>query len=153
MKASYALLAITNLLLMLVTALAGLMVNGRDGFSRHFLLGMLTCFFTCFVHIVLFMYFVVQEKIIAQSIRQLDIDVSYHPRIQTIKSRALRLSLSGIVSILLSGALGAAIEMSLSPNIHLGVAFGAILINAVVFYFQYALIHDYGEVFHAAFGE
>ncbi|MCG8404875.1 MAG: hypothetical protein MI923_06730 [Phycisphaerales bacterium] len=153
MKASYALLATANLLLMMLTAVIGFQVDGEKGFSRHFLLGVMACLFTCFVHIVLFMYFVVQEKVLAQAIRQHDLDISYHPQIQAFKSRALRLSLLGILSVIVTGSLGAAIEIRLDPGVHLVSAFVAILINAIVFYFQYALVHDYGGMFHAAFGE
>ena len=43
MKASYPLLAISNLLLMVITAVVGLMVSGEESlFMRHMLLGVLT---------------------------------------------------------------------------------------------------------------
>ncbi|MFQ5503106.1 MAG: hypothetical protein ACE5EQ_12555, partial [Phycisphaerae bacterium] len=80
MKASYAILALSNLSLMAVTATVGLMVQGQAGFARHFLLGLLTGLFTCFVHVILFMYFVVQEKIVTQSILHHGRTASRNPR-------------------------------------------------------------------------
>jgi len=154
MKASYLLLSISDLLLMVLTAGVGLMVGGHEGlFARHFLLGVLTALYTCFVHIVLFMYFVVQEKIVTQSILHHALDAAYSPRVQAIKGRALKLSALGIVSILVTVGLGAAIGIAAGPTAHLVAAFAALLVNAVVFYLQYVLIVEYGGVSRAAFGE
>ena len=153
MKVSFGLLAGANLLLMVVTAAVGLRVDGETGFARHFLLGVLTGMFTCFVHIVLFMYFVVQAKIVSQSVLQRDIDASYEGRIQGLKSRALRLSLIGIGSILVTIGLGAAIGIYVESGVHLVAAFGAVSVNAIVFMLQHALVCECGGLFHAAFGE
>lgn len=153
MKASYAILALSNLSLMAVTATVGLMVQGQAGFARHFLLGLLTGLFTCFVHVILFMYFVVQEKIVTQSILHHGLDVSYSPRVQRFKSRALRLSIAGIAAILITIWLGAAIGVSIRAEVHLVAAFTAVFINAIVFFFQYELIRKYGALHRSAFGE
>jgi len=154
MKASYPLLAISNLLLMIVTAVVGLMVSGEESyFMRHMLLGVLTAMYTCFVHIVLFMYFVVQEKIVAQSILHHELDVAYSPRLQSLKWRALKLSGVGIVAILVTAGLGAATDIASGPTAHLVAAFAAICLHGVLFYLQYALIDECGDTTRAAFGE
>jgi len=153
MKPSYGILALSDLLLMAITATTGLMVHGQAGFARHFLLGILTGLFTCLVHVVLFMYFVVQEKIVTQSILHHGLDATYSPRVQKFKSRALRLSCVGIVAVLITIWLGAAIGVSIRAEVHLVVAFAAVFTNAIVFFFQYVLIHEYGELHRAAFGE
>lgn len=153
MKTSYALLAVANLLLMAMTAGFGLWVEGRHGFARHFLLGVLTGLFTCFVHVVLFIYFVVQEKIITQSILHHGLDSAYSSRAQAFKARALRLSMIGVGSIILTSALGAAVGIAVDSEPHLVAAFATMLLNAVVFFRQYSLLHDYGEMFGVAFGE
>ena len=154
MKASYPLLAISNLLLMVVTAVVGLMVSGEESlFMRHMLLGVLTAMYTCFVHIVLFMYFVVQEKIVTQSILHHNLNVAYSPRMQSLKGRALKLSGLGIAGILTTSGLGAAIGIASGPTTHLVAAFTTICLLGVVFYLQYLLIVECGRVTQAAFGE
>lgn len=153
MKANYALLAAANLTLMAVTAVVGLIVDGRDGFARHFLLGVMTGLFTCFVHVVLFMYFVVQEKIVTQSILQHDLDAVYSAKVQGMKSRALHLSAIGIFAVLLASGLGAAIGIYVGSTPHLFAAFACMFVNAVLFVFQYALIVEYGDMFRTAFNE
>ncbi|MCA9254077.1 MAG: hypothetical protein KDA33_00500 [Phycisphaerales bacterium] len=153
MKASFLLFAVSNLLLMATTAVAGLLVSGSEGYLRHFLLGVLTALFTCFVHIVLFMYFVVQQKIMEQAVAQDGLDPSFAQRVQVCKSRALRLSAVGMASVVITSLLGATIESGVSPDIHLIAAFTTIFINAFLFYFQFALLDAYRTVFRAAFNE
>ena len=109
MKASFALLAVCNVTLLALTAVMGLSVEGADGFARHFLLGLLAAFYACFVQVVVFMYFVVQEKVVRQSALSGGVAVAFHERMLAFKSRALRLSLAGIGSILITVGLGASI--------------------------------------------
>lgn len=153
MKASFLLFALSNLLLMATTAVTGLMVSGSEGFDRHFLLGVLTALFTCFVHIVLFMYFVVQQKIMEQAVAQDGLDPSFSERVQQCKSRALKLSAVGMTTIVLTSLLGATIESGVAPEIHFVAAFATIFINAFVFYLEFSLLDAYRTIFHAAFNE
>lgn len=153
MKASFLLFALSDLFLMATTAVTGMMVSGNTGYTRHFLLGVLTALFTCFVHIVLFMYFVVQKKIMEQAVANDGLDPSFAHRVQECKTRALRLSAVGMVTIVLTSLLGASIETGLPPKVHLIVAFSTIFINAFIFYFQFVLLDAYRTIFRAAFNE
>jgi len=153
MKPSFLLLAGANLLLMATTAVTGLLVLGADGYMRHFLLGMLTALFTGFVHIVFFMYFVVQQKIMDQAMVSEGLDTSFGERVQSCKSRALRLSATGMVTIVATSLLGASIESGVAPEIHLAVAFVTIFANAILFFLEYVLLDEYRSIFRAAFDE
>lgn len=153
MKSSYLILAFCNVALMGLTAAMGLAVQGAAGFERHFLLGVLSGMFACFVHIVGFMYFVVQEKIIRQAALTTGLDVAFHEEAMRIKSRSIRLSMLGIGSILLTVALGAAIGIYVPPAAHLLAAFAAIGVNMLVTFFQYTLIDEYCRVHQRAFPE
>lgn len=152
MKFSYALLAICNLLLMGLTATLGLQVVGAEGFSRHFLLGVLTGMFTCFVHIVAFMYFAVQGKIMQQAVNG-GLDATHHRQTIELKARALRVSLCGIGAILVVIALGAAIGIYASPMAHLITAFACLALQGWLAVRHYILIDEYARVFQNAFGE
>lgn len=153
MKTSYAILAACNLLLIGLTLAMGFAVQGQEGFTRHFLLGILTAMFTCFIHVVYFVYFIVQDKIITQSILNAGLDAHFGEQITKLKSRALKLSMSGIVTIILASSLGAASDIYVRPLTHGIAACVALAANAIVFYFQYILLHEYREVFRSAFNE
>lgn len=153
MKASFLLFAFADLFLMATTAVTGMMVSGSVGYPRHFMLGVLTAMFTCFVHIVLFMYFVVQQKIMEQSVANDGLDVSFAQRVQFCKSRALRLSAVGMFTIVLTSLLGASIESGVAPEVHFAAAFATMFVNAFLFYFQFSLLDAYRTIFHAAFNE
>ncbi|MBK8267834.1 MAG: hypothetical protein IPK83_05830 [Planctomycetes bacterium] len=153
MKISFTLFAIVDLLLLALTAAMGLLVDAQQGYTRHVLLGVLAALFTCFVHVVLFMYFVVQDKIITQSIQHHDLDAAFSHRIRRMKSVALRWSMCGIAAILLTAALGASIDTGISIGLHQVAAFSAMIIEAIAFYFQLVLLGDYQDLFKDAFGE
>lgn len=128
-------------------------MEGAEGFARHFLLGLLAAFFGCFVQVVVFMYFVVQEKVVRQSALAGDVTAEFHERMLSFKSRALRLSLAGIGSILLTVGLGAGIGIVVGPTAHLVAAFAALGINGITAVLHYALLHEYGREARAAFAE
>lgn len=153
MKISFALFAIADLLLLGLTAVMGLMVEAQTGYTRHVLLGVLAGMFTCFVHVVIFMYFVVQEKIITQSIQHHNLDAAFSNRIKRMKSLALRFSMGGVATILITAGLGAAIDTGIPVGAHQIAAFSAMAIEAIVFYSQLALLGDYQGLFAEAFGE
>ncbi len=153
MKPSYALLASANLLLLALTAACGFLVDGQSGWPRHFLLGVLSGLFTCFVHVIFFTYFMVQEKIFAQAILHHDLDPSHHARVRAHKLRALLLSLAGILTILATSGLGAAVGIYVPTAVHSAAALAGMATSAVVFYAQYALLGEHRGLFRDAFGE
>src|SRR5437016_4196185 len=111
MKPSFVLLAGTDLVLLVLTAGLGFQVRGTERFLQHFLLGLLSSLFTCFVHVVYFMYFVIQGKIMNQAALAGGVESSLLIRTNSLKSRALRVSMLGICAILLAVGLGAAIDV------------------------------------------
>ncbi|HWL95527.1 MAG TPA: hypothetical protein VNT79_18560 [Phycisphaerae bacterium] len=153
MKISHALFAVVDLLLLALTAGIGFQVEGTTGYTRHVLLGVLAALFTCFVHVVLFMYFVVQEKIVAQAILHHGLAGEFGGPVRRLKSRALRWSMSGIGMILVTSALGSGLDSAFSVRIHLAAAFAAIFVEGVAFYFQFLLLDEYRRLFREAFGE
>jgi hypothetical protein len=153
MKASFALLAICNVALLALTAVMGLGVDGAEGFGKHFLLGLLAALYACFVQVVAFMYFVVQEKIVRQSALAGDVPPPFHERMLAFKFRALRLSLAGIGSIIVAVGLGAGIGIYVSATAHLVAAFAALGINGWTAIAHYGLLHEYRQEAQVEFGE
>lgn len=153
MKASFTLLAIVDLLILGLTAMVGLQVRGDELFAKHVLLGVLAAIFTCFLHIVAFMYFVVQEKIARQAVQFVGTDPSFHAAVIGFRGRMLRLAISGIGSIICVVALGAAVDIDLPSTPHLLAAFLSILLNAWICYRQLIVIAEYAVVRREFLGE
>ncbi len=144
-------LAIGDLAVMVVTAVTGLMVTGMDGWRRHFLLGLLTALYTCLVHVVAFMYFVVSGKIVEQAVGAGQAVRDDLQRVIALKSKALLASFAGIAAIITAAGFGAAIGSWVGPTAHLVAAFSAILINALVFIRQFTLIERNRRLFDGIF--
>jgi hypothetical protein len=153
MLPSFLLLAAADLALLGLTALLGLLVSGTDGFTRHFLLGVLAAMFTCFVHMVVFVYFIVQDKIMKQAHLHNNLAAMHVSETEAIKSRALRACVGGFASIIVAVAMGAAIGVFVSPEAHMVAAFAAIGINGSLFMYQYTLLVRYRDLFDRAFPE
>jgi len=153
MRNSFLILAGCNLLVMAVTFVLGMSVTpeGQDAFTRHFLMGLLTGLFTCFVHVVAFMYFVVCEKIVRQSVLSGQLGVVHAERAQRLKSRAIRLSMAGIGLIVLTTLFGGAAIARVDVRYHFASAILTIGATLVVFFRQYALIDEGGRNFEDAF--
>jgi len=143
--------ALSDLALMAIATGLGFTVVDDAYFARHFLLGLMTGLYTCFVHIVTFMYFVVCEKIIRQAVLSGQLTPEAQITATTLKSRAVRASLSGIASILLVIGFGGAIGTYVSPSIHRDTAFASLAINAAAFAWQFSLIRRNRRHFDAAF--
>jgi hypothetical protein len=153
MQLSFILLTVANTLLLVLTVCTGLGVEGRDGFSRHFLLGILAAFFTCFVHIVAFVYFIVQDKIVKQSILLNGLDAAYAGEVDRHKFRVLVASLAGISCTLVVAILGASGGVTRVGSWH---AIGGYILPALNLVFairQYREIGSYRLMFRRAFGE
>lgn len=139
-------------MLLCLTAAMGTTVTGAQNFARHFLLGILAALFTCFVHVLVFVYFMVQDKIVKQSILHHGLDVSFAAIVDRLKARALKLAMLGVASMILTTALGAADGTATASGAHFYAALGAIVLNAILFARQDAVIRENGELFMRAFG-
>ncbi len=159
MRFSFLLLAGANLLLLAVTAVVGLLVDGDAWFFQHFALGLLSAIYTCLVHVLVFTYFVVSLNVARQAVAQSRADPALLPAVHAGKSRALRAALAAIGATLVASGLGAIItEPSLARAWHVSVeahllsAFALIGVNFFAFVVQYAEIDRNVRRFEAAFG-
>lgn len=153
MRSSFILLTIADTLLLVLTICTGLGVAGTEGFSRHFLLGILAAFFTCFVHVVAFVYFIVQDKVVKQSILLNGLDAGYAREVDRHKIRVLAASMTGIGCVIVISILGGADGGSRMSTLHAVGGFALPAINLVLALAQYREIVAYGRMFRRAFGE
>ncbi len=152
MKPSLILLSLTNLAVMAIAAVTGLLVEGQHGYLRHSLLGVLTGLFTCLVHVIVFVYFIVQEKVFSQSVRLSGLEAGFAIEVRQIKLRVLLLSLCGIGSVHVVVGLGAVIDIYLGASPHAVAAFACLALNAFLFVRHYMLVDRYGRTRDRAFG-
>lgn len=152
MKANFLILAVGNLVVMCVTAVVGLSADGSDLRDRHVLLGLVTGLYTCFVHVITFMYFSVSGNIVKQAVGAGQVEAALHDRVIELKRRALRASATGILGIVVVVFLGGATVAALASWIHMIAAFAAIGLNGAMFAWQYSLIQQNRCLFDAAFG-
>lgn len=151
MRPSFVLLVIANTTLLILTAWTGTHVEGANGFSRHFLLGILAAFFTVFVHLVVFVYFIVQDKIVKQSVLLNGLDSKFAARVDRHKFVVLLASIGGICAVLVISILGGGGGTVLRWHGACGFALPAV--NLVIAVRQYVEIVAYGRTFREAFSE
>lgn len=144
MKSAFLILAGADVLLLGVTALAGFSVAGSEGFSRHFLLGLLAVLYTIFVHLVVFVYFMVSVRVVCQAIEQGAAQATGAATIQAGKSRAFRLVMTGVLYGIATAALGGlvtepgqAAAWGLSTGWHQFAGMGMLPLNLLLFAGEY----------------
>lgn len=153
MRKSFVILAIAALLVMGTTFVLGMSLTADDeaGHTRHTLMGVLTGMFTCFVHIVAFMYFVVCEKIIRQSVLSGQLTAAHAERAVAIKGKAIKTSMAGIGLMLLTILLGGAAIAQYDPRYHFVSAIVTLGGTLAVFARQFVLIDEGARNFEEAF--
>lgn len=147
MRLIFAILALTDLLLLGVTAVVGLMVEHDRWFFQHFALGVLSGIYTCFVHVVAFTYFVVVLKIVRQAVLDGSAPAAVAEEFARDKSLALRFAMVAVLATLITVGLGAlvtepsyAAAWGVSTGWHLIAAFGFVGINLIAFAAHFAAI-------------
>jgi len=149
-KASFTLLAATDLLLLGVTLILGLAASGsgepaRAGLlERHTLLGLAALLFTCFVHVIAFTYLVVFSRMAQEAVRDAGMDADGYAAVTDLKRRMGRWMAMGVFITLLTGATGSLVTggWRLDPIWHMAVAMIGWLANAVAFVVERGLIGD-----------
>jgi hypothetical protein len=153
MRANFIILAFADVALLILAASMGLAVIGSEGFVRHFLLGMLAAVFACFVHMVVFVYVVVQDKIAKEAFSRRELAGQSVARISQAKRLAVRASLLGICCVVVTSGLGAAIAVGLEKTAHLLSAAITLAATACVHLYQGSLIAECESVWDSSGSE
>ncbi len=153
MRKSFVILAIAAMLVLGTTFVLGMSVTADDaaGHTRHTLMGILAGLFTCFVHVVAFMYFVVCEKIVRQSVLSGQLAAEHFEKAQRLKSRALKASMMGIALMLLTTLAGGAAIAQYDTRWHFASAIVTLAGTMAVFMRQFVLIDEGTRNFERAF--
>jgi hypothetical protein len=158
MRLIFVILAGGDLLLLCVTAVVGLLVQGQEHYFQHFVLGLLSALYTCFVHVVAFMTFVVSMRITQEAIAAGRTDGRLATELQVCKSRTLVMALIAIGWTLATAALGAivtepkqAAAWGVSTNWHFAAGMGMVPVNLVIFFREFQEIGRGVRLFDEAF--
>lgn len=153
MRKSFVILAVAAMLVMGTTFVLGMSLTPDDAaaHTRHTLMGVLTGMFTCFVHVVAFMYFVVCEKIIRQSVLSGQLATEHFDKAQRLKGRAIKASMAGIGLMLLTTLLGGAAIAQYDKRWHFASAIITLAGTLAVFSRQFVLIDEGARNFEEAF--
>ncbi len=158
MRLIFVILAGGDLLLICVTAVVGLLVQGQEHYFQHFVLGLLSALYTCFVHVVAFMTFVVSMRITQEAIAAGRADARLARDLQVCKSRTLFMVLIAIGWTLATAVLGAivteprqAAAWGVSTNWHFAAGIGMAPVNLVIFVREYLEIRRGVGLFDEAF--
>lgn len=152
MKASFAILAATGLLLLGVTFALGLGVSGSAVesaargalYERHFLLGLAAMLYVCFVHVIAFTYLVVFSRMAQDAVRTAGMGSEGLVAVSELKRRMVRWLLAGVATVLVTGATGSMRQgpWAIAATWHLSLAVATWLVNAIAFVREYQLIHE-----------
>lgn len=158
MRLIFIILAGGDLLLLCVTAVMGLLVQGQEHYFQHFVLGLLSALYTCFVHVVAFMTFVVSMRITQEAIAAGRTDERLARELQVCKSRTLVMALVAIGWTVVTAALGAivtepkqAAAWGVSTNWHFAAGMGMVPVNLVIFVREFMEIGRGVRLFDSAF--
>jgi len=147
MKLVFLILAGTDILLLSVTAVVGLLVQGEKHYYQHFLLGLLAALYTCLFHVIVFTAFVVSGRIVREAEATGAADAAVVAAVQRGKSRVLRYAMLAIAWTLVTASLGAivtepgsAAAWGVSTTWHLVAGLGMLPVNLA------AMLGEFGEV-------
>ena len=141
MKAVFIALASTTMLLIAASATLGGLVDGSRYFPHHFALGLVTTFFTCLSHCIVFAYFMATHKMITLAVQDASLDTAWPIDAQRYKRRAFRMVIIGVVMALLAAFSGA--WCTINParaTVHLILAIASTLGQIISFAKEYAII-------------
>jgi len=98
---------VLDLGLFALTATLGAGLDGRDEMMRHFLLGLLTSSFTCFIHVLVLFYLIGTGKDIRDAVEDYDdLRERYVPRTRALKRSVFPAACLAIVSMIVATLLG-----------------------------------------------
>ncbi len=163
MAAVLATLAVTQILMMLVTGGVGLAVHSPRIYVFHFVLGLLTALLTVLIHCIVLTYFIVTGKLVKTACEKGNLDREYMERSLRMKTRTmimLSVALLLIVALVASGAF-AALEWNRNADetgaqlavTHFTLMIVACLLNAWVFLLEYQWISRNSALLEHVFNE
>ncbi len=125
-------------LLFSANGVLGFLVEGKNLYAQHFILGFFTVVMTVLIHVVVFTYFAAGGRMISQAVFIGHLDRQPLDRVRYHKGRVIRCIGCSFLSLVALVIFGALLEKDPSWQWwHVAAAVVAITTNAVSFYVQY----------------
>jgi hypothetical protein len=102
-------LATADVLVLGATAVVGWMAQGGRLFALHFPLGLFGAIYTVFMHMVVYIYFIVCGKIVGEAVERAGLDQELAARSMRLKLVTFRFALLAMGAAILTAILGARI--------------------------------------------
>ncbi len=146
MRRIYGCLSAGNLLVLVGTAVLGLLAIGGTA-DRHILLALFALLLSCLIQVIVFTYFTVTGKMIGQAVHLGGLEPAPIGEVRRLKRSATHLLAVLVAAIVVVTATGAEFRHTGAGSaLHLGSACLLVLVHVFVFYRQYALIVENGAV-------
>lgn len=153
MQRSFAILALTDVVLLIGTAVLGMYgahapsdeAAWTQAYLRHFAAAVVAMLFTCFVHVLAFTYFVVFSRMAGDAVAVAGGMRETFDAIVGLKRRAIRWLVLGFGAMLLTGITGVITSRTPFANgvpFHLAAAWLAVAANAMALFGEYGLIRQ-----------
>lgn len=143
MKSFFIALIVTAGLLLVVTGLLGTMVEGSRYFDHHFAAGLVATLFLCFMHSVVFTYFMATNKMIKLAVEDAGLDAGLFERARAYKLRAYRAVMPAIGMALAAAFTGAwATDRPDRATIHLLVVLASAAVQIAAWMAEYVAVTD-----------
>jgi hypothetical protein len=154
MNRVFSAMAVADILLLVSSAVLGLLAEGKHLYVQHFALALFTIVLSVLIHVVVFTYFAATSRMISQAVLIRHLDQSPIARTREFKGRIAKLTLLGALSLVVTGAFGALIDTNEQWKwMHLTAAFATIAIHTWIFWVDFDCIHRNGCLMESVFDE
>jgi hypothetical protein len=154
-------LIITHSIFLAATFVFGLLVHDQRSFEMHFTLGLFIALYTCFVHSVVYTYFIATGRIAHAGVVEAKMDNHFLIEQSRLKSKVFRVVMLAAGTMLIAVFWGAyitnlpngAILDSSNQTIHFALALVTIAANLFAYANEHALIRANGRLLDELFDD
>lgn len=160
MRTSFAVLAVTAMLILAVNAVVGFYLGGMaadDGrraewFARHFIVSIGAMLYTTFVQVLAFTYFIVHARMARDAAESAGLPGDDVAAIVRLRRLSVRWLLCGVLPLLATGVVGTRVSLptdagqNVGSTLHMIAALVALGANAIALTMQWNLMERNGQI-------
>ena len=152
-------LVVSHLIFLAATLVFGLLVHDQRSFEIHFALGLFIALYTCFVHSVVYTYFIATGRIAHAGVVEAKMDNHFLLEQSRLKSKVFRVVMLAAGTMLITVFWGAyitnlptgAIQNTSNQTIHFALALLAIGANIYAYVSEHGLIRANSQLLDELF--
>lgn len=152
-------LVVSHLIFLAATFVIGLLVHDQRSFEFHFALGLFIALYTCFVHSVVYTYFIATGRIAHAGVVEAKMDNHFLIEQTRLKSKVFRVVMLAAGTMLITVFWGAYITNlpkgdipdASNQTVHLALALATIAANVYAYVSEHGLIRANGQLLDQLF--